>query len=226
MKSKHIPSGSGLTDTASKGKPPNTKPLNAELRFIKVFYRLREKYGVSVSDYCLLYCLHKDTGLKNAVSKRSNKELAEILGEHRNTVRDSINRLLSKALIQKSPKGLTVDKEVKKELREGEGYFSIIDLDLKKSLGLGWNECYLLWSLFLLEKRTGFSFSGTEHFCKTLFMPERTVKEALKTLEAKAIIERAQRFQNSKKGRVVKIVPGIREALDETENKCLKGGKG
>jgi len=225
MKSKQIPSGSGLTTTVSKGKQSNTKPLNAELRFIKVFYRLREKYGVSVSDYCLLYCLHKDTNVKNAVSKLANKELAEILREHRNTVSNGIKRLLKKSLIDKSPKGLTVDKEVKKELREGEGYFSIIDLDLKKSLGLGWNECCLLWSLFLLEKRTGFSFSGTKHFCKTLFMPERTVKEALKTLEAKAMIERAQRFQNSKKGRVVKIAPEIRKELAKSENKCLKGGK-
>jgi DNA-binding MarR family transcriptional regulator len=226
MESKHIPvSGKGAIPTNAVGTPKKSPPKKADGGFAKVFYKLREKYGLSVSDYCVLYCIHKDTATKNAVSKRSNKELAEILGEHRNTVRNGIERLLGKGLIEKSSKGMTVAKEVKTELREGNGYFSVIDFDLKKNLGLGWNECYLLWSLFLLEKSKGVAFPGTEHLCNTLFMADRTVKEALKVLEAKGMIERAQKFQHGTKRRFIKVAPGVRVLLAESENKYAKGRK-
>ena len=198
MKSKHTsPSGSGSNSARSMGRNQKYHPQKAELRFAKVFYEVRAKYDLDVDDYCLLYSIHKATGTKNAVFKRNYTELGEIFDRKRGTIKTAFDGLLSKGLIKESPQGITVPKDVKAELG-GHGRFSIIDYDLKGHWDLGWNECCLLWSLYQLSKQDGFAFCSDKFLSNTLIMPERTVKQAVKNLEASGAITRERGYKKRK----------------------------
>ncbi len=198
MKSKHTSSsGGGSNSSRSMGKNQKYHPPKANLRFAKVFYEVRAKYDLDVDDYCLLYSIHKATGTKNAVFKRTDTELGKIFGRTRGTTRIALNGLSDKGLITESPQGITIPKVVKTELG-GNGRFSIIDYDLKRHWGLGWNECCLLWSLFQLSKQHGFAFCSDKFLSETLLMPERTVKQAVKNLEANEAITRERGYKKRK----------------------------
>jgi DNA-binding MarR family transcriptional regulator len=179
------------------GKTAKHQPQKANLRFAKVFYEVRAKYDLDVDDYCLLYSIHKTTGTKNAVFKRTDTELGKIFDRTRATIRIALNGLSDKGLIKESLQGITIPKDVKAELG-GNGRFSIIDYDLKRHWDLGWNECCLLWSLFQLSKQHGFAFCSDKFLSETLLMPERTVKQAVKNLEANEAITRERGYKERK----------------------------